>query len=92
MRRIKLWIGKGVIQSKFRFEMGLLVDRPGQGGWQHRKTFFLSILVEKCPWFYLPPSVHKIVLHASTVMEDAIVSEEDAEAKKDIKRYKLQHT
>lgn len=55
-------------------------------------------LVEKYPWFYLPPSVHKILLHGSEVIESAIISigelsEEAAEAKnKDIKRYRLQHT
>ncbi|XP_050337642.1 uncharacterized protein LOC126763916 [Bactrocera neohumeralis] len=48
-------------------------------------------LVEKYPWFYLPPSVHKILVHGSEVIESAIISigelsEEAAEAKnKDIK-------
>lgn len=55
-------------------------------------------LVKKYPWFYLPPSVHKILVHGSEVIESAIISigqlsEEAAEAKnKDIKRYRLQHT
>lgn len=140
---------KREIQSKFRSEMGLLVDRPRPGGsgtsndGNTARRFFnnpglaakitgvdeglitrcavllqamtsgykinidkfkifaldtAKALVEKYPWFYLPPSVHKILLHASAVIEDAIVSigelsEEAAEAKnKDIKRYRLQHT
>lgn len=55
-------------------------------------------LVEKYPWYYLPPSVHKILVHGSEVIKNSIVSigelsEEAAEAKnKDVKRYRLQNT
>ncbi|XP_049316979.1 uncharacterized protein LOC125779750 [Bactrocera dorsalis] len=54
-------------------------------------------LVEKYPWFYLPPSVHKILVHGFEVIESAIISigelsEEAAEAKnKDIKRISYLH-
>lgn len=55
-------------------------------------------LVEEYPWYYLPPSVHKILIHGAEVIKHALVSigelsEEAAEAKnKDIKQFRLQYT
>lgn len=55
-------------------------------------------LTNKYSWYYLPPSVHKILIHASDVIQYALVSigelsEEAAESRnKDIKKFRLQHT
>lgn len=55
-------------------------------------------LVEEYPWYYLPPSVHKILIHGAEVIKHALasigeLSEEAAEAKnKDIKQFRLQYT
>lgn len=55
-------------------------------------------LTQKYSWYYLPPSVHKILIHAPDVIEHALVSigelsEEAAESRnKDIKKFRLHHT
>ena len=55
-------------------------------------------LVDTFPWYCLPASVHKILLHGSEVISSCILSigelsEEAAEAKnKDIKKFRLNHT
>lgn len=54
--------------------------------------------VEKYNWYYMPTSVHKLLIHGAVTVKYAIVpigelSEEAQEAKnKDIKRYRLNHT
>jgi len=51
-------------------------------------------LISLYPWYYLPPSIHKILVHAPDVINYALVSigelsEEAAESKdKDIKMFK----
>jgi len=55
-------------------------------------------LISLYPWYYLPPSVHKILVHSPDVISYALVpigelSEEAAESKnKDIKMFRRQHT
>lgn len=55
-------------------------------------------LTSKYFWYYLPPSVHKILIHAPDVIQHALLSigelsEEAAESRnKDIKMYRLHHT
>lgn len=57
-----------------------------------------KLLIEKYPWYYLPPSVHKVLLHAPEIIKNCLVSirelsEEAAEAKnKDIKLFRMRHT
>ena len=55
-------------------------------------------LIKLYPWYYLPPSIHKILVHAQDVINYALLpigelSEEAAESKnKDIKMFRRQHT
>ncbi|XP_053951971.1 uncharacterized protein LOC128859204 [Anastrepha ludens] len=55
-------------------------------------------LIEMYPWYYLPATVHTILIHAPKVIEHALVSigelsEEAAESNnKEIKKCRLQHT
>lgn len=65
------------------------------------KEFSLStarLLVAEYPWYNLPPSVHKVLIHGPDVIESAILpigelSEEAAEAKnKEYKLFRLNHT
>ena len=55
-------------------------------------------LVEAYPWYHLPPSVHKVLIHGDTVMDYALasigeLSEEAAETNnKNIKQFRLSHT
>lgn len=55
-------------------------------------------LVETYPWYYLPPSVHKVLIHGETVIDYALasigqLSEEAAESNnKNIKQFRLNHT
>jgi len=55
-------------------------------------------LIKLYPWFYLPPSLHKVLVHAPDVISYALLpigelSEEAAESKnKDIKMFRRQHT
>ncbi|XP_044572242.1 uncharacterized protein LOC123257406 [Drosophila ananassae] len=55
-------------------------------------------LTTKYSWYYLPSSVHKILIHAPDVIKYALVSigelsEEAAESRnKDVKKYRLNHT
>lgn len=57
-----------------------------------------KLFVLHYPWFYLPTSVHKILLHGSFIIENALLpigllSEEAQEARnKDIKKYREHHT
>lgn len=65
------------------------------------KEFSLTtarLLVAEYPWYNLPPSVHKVLIHGAEVIENAILpigelSEEAAEAKnKEYKLFRLNHT
>lgn len=55
-------------------------------------------LVQKYPWFYLPASVHKVLIHGCEIIENALVSigelsEEAAEStNKHIKLFRRDHT
>lgn len=55
-------------------------------------------IIQTYPWYYLPASVHKVLVHGSAVIEHALLSigelsEEAAEARnKDIKMFRLRHT
>lgn len=55
-------------------------------------------LVEAYPWYFLPPSVHKVLIHGDIVIDNALasigeLSEEAAEANnKNIKHFRLNHT
>jgi len=55
-------------------------------------------LIKEYPWYYLPATVHKVLIHGSAIIEHAIVSigelsEEAAEANnKEIKKCRLNHT
>lgn len=57
-----------------------------------------KLLVQEYPWFYLPASVHKILLHGAQVISKALLpigqlSEEAQEARnKDLKFYREKHT
>ena len=57
-----------------------------------------KIFVNQYPWFYIPASVHKILMHGAQIIENAILpigllSEEAQEARnKDIKRYREHNT
>jgi len=57
-----------------------------------------KLLIIKYPWYYLPASVHKVLLHGPAIIKNCLVSigelsEEAAEVKnKDIKLYTLNHT
>jgi len=64
------------------------------------RTFALQIaldLTRTYSWYYLPPTVHKILIHGPSIIENALVSigelsEEAAEARnKEIKNFRLQH-
>jgi len=64
------------------------------------RTFALQIAVDLTrtySWYYLSPTVHKILIHGPSIIENALVSigellEEAAEARnKDIKKFRLQH-
>lgn len=57
-----------------------------------------KLYVEKYPWYYMPSSVHKILLHGSIIIEEAILpigqlSEEAQESRnKDLKNFREMHT
>ena len=57
-----------------------------------------KLFIQKYPWFYLPASVHKVLIHGSQIIKSALLpigqlSEEAQEARnKDIKRYREHHT
>jgi len=57
-----------------------------------------KLLIIKYPWYYLPASVHKVLLHGPAIIKNCLVSigelsEEAAEAKnKDVKLFRLIHT
>lgn len=64
-------------------------------------TFALDVakeLTTTYSWYYLPATVHKILIHGPAIIEYALVSigelsEEAAESRnKDIKKFRLQHT
>lgn len=54
-----------------------------------------KLLIRKYPWYYLPASVHKVLLHDPEIIQNCLVSigelsEEAAETKnKDIKLFRL---
>lgn len=56
------------------------------------------LFVEKYPWFYMPASVHKILIHGSAIVNSALLpigqlSEEAQESRnKDLKKYREMHT
>lgn len=56
-----------------------------------------KLFVDLYPWYYMPTSVHKILLHGSSIISAALLpigqmSEEAQEARnKDIKTFRLQH-
>ncbi|KAI8122473.1 hypothetical protein CVS40_6740 [Lucilia cuprina] len=54
-----------------------------------------KIFVAEYPWFYMPPSIHKILLHGADIIKNVslpigIMSEEARN--KDFRSYKLSHT
>ena len=57
-----------------------------------------KLFIQKYPWFYLPASVHKVLIHGSQIIKSALLpigqlSEEGQEARnKDIKKYREHHT
>jgi len=57
-----------------------------------------QLFISKYPWFYLPASVHKILIHGTQIVENAILpigllSEEAQEARnKDMKRFRENNT
>jgi len=61
-----------------------------------KKTF--NLYVEKYPWYYMPVTVHKILIHACDVIEQnnipvGYLSEEALEARhKEIRKYRLNHS
>ncbi|XP_025411419.1 uncharacterized protein LOC112684234 [Sipha flava] len=140
---------KNEIQTKFRQELGLLIDQPRPGGsgttndGNTARRFFSNpdvsssitgvdkniivrfkvilevissgekikgvefnnytfetaqLFISKYPWFYLPASVHKILIHETQIVENAILpigllSEEAQEARnKDMKRFRENNT
>jgi len=137
------------IQEEFREKMGILVDKPRDGGrgssndGNIARKFFCNAdlsseitgidasLIHRCatllqamasgfkinvekfenyaldtakyliaayPWYYLPATVHKVLIHGSAVIEYALVSigelsEEAAESNnKELKKCRLQHS
>lgn len=56
------------------------------------------LFVEKYPWYYMPASVHKILLHGSAIIKSALLpigqlSEEAQESRnKDLKKFRELHT
>lgn len=56
-----------------------------------------TLFIELYPWFYMPPSVHKILIHGSSIIENAILpigqlSEEAQESRnKDFRHYREHH-
>lgn len=58
----------------------------------------MTLLINLHPWYYLPPSLHKVLVHAPDVINYAVLpigelSEEAAESKnKDIKMFRRQNT
>lgn len=57
-----------------------------------------ELFVSEYPWFYMPPSVHKILIHGADIIEKVslpigMMSEEALEARnKDFRSYRLNHT
>jgi hypothetical protein len=57
-----------------------------------------QLFICKYPWFYLPASVHKMLIHGTKIIENAILSigllsEEAQEARnKDMKRFRENNT
>lgn len=57
-----------------------------------------QLFISKYPWFYLPATVHKILIHGTQIVENAILpigllSEEAQEARnKDMKRFRENNT
>lgn len=57
-----------------------------------------TIFVDLYPWFYMPSSVHKILIHGADIIKYAslpigMMSEEALEARnKDLRKYRLHHT
>lgn len=57
-----------------------------------------KIFVSEYPWFYMPQSVHKILIHGADIIEKVslpigMMSEEALEARnKDFRSYRLNHT
>lgn len=61
--------------------------------WQTAKIF-----VDKYPWFYMPSSIHKILIHGLDIIKKAslpigMISEEAQESRnKDRRNFRQQHT
>jgi len=57
-----------------------------------------SIFVKEYPWFYMPSSIHKILIHGADIIKNVslpvgMMSEEALEARnKDMRNYRLNHT
>ena len=57
-----------------------------------------EIFVREYPWFYMPSSVHKILIHGADIIKYVglpigMMSEEALEARnKDVRNYRLHHT
>lgn len=147
--KVEFAVRKKYIQEQFREKLGLIVDKPRQGGsgttndgntarkFFHNAELSAQItglkqdLIERCgtilqalssgyeinkdkfkvfseetarklvqeyPWYYLPASVHKILIHGSDIIDYAVLSigelsEEAAEAKNKDKKFQIkQHS
>ena len=57
-----------------------------------------DIFVEKYPWYYMPVTVHKVLIHGKVIMDSAVLplgmlSEEAEEARnKDYRKYRLMYS
>lgn len=57
-----------------------------------------DLYVQLYPWYYMPPTVHKVLLHGAAIIKSFIIpighlSEEAVEARnKDIRYYREHHT
>lgn len=65
---------------------------------QHYALQTAIIFVDLYPWFYMPTSVHKILMHGAEIIKHfalpiGMMSEEALEARnKDLRKYRLHHT
>lgn len=92
------------IEEELIFRCSVILSAMSSGYKIKRKEFGVYaketavLLVKKYPWYYLPASIHKILIHGSQVIGQAILpigqlSEEAQESRnKDLKHYREKHT
>ncbi|KAJ8878913.1 hypothetical protein PR048_019516 [Dryococelus australis] len=103
MEKSTTFVNKVLQVSRFRFELGLLVDMPNPGsgtsidgniarrflmdasaitsGYNIKSTVFYAyaketaiLYTELYPWYCMPASKHKLLIHGSQIIEHALLT------------------